>query len=231
VFEEPDFNEPDNDEPDFTDNTVDLTERPDWLPVNFDTPEALVQSYKEANAKLTQSSQQASQARREADEYRSRLEAVQESKQRDPQARILALQRFADQAAQRALTGRFNQPRSVTPDSPDLLALSVTQNAAAQFPDWEEKKGRVMTVLRDNEHLIPRDLSPPDVERGVRLAYDLVSAEERGARTHAEESRSLKLRAQTLRGAAGRLPAPDDDEQHFERMKAAHRTGWAGSRG
>lgn len=222
--------------------TPEAPERPAWLPENFESPEALAASYKEAQAAITRESQRAAEAERRAaeleamaqqapqvssDDYEQQLQDAFEA---NPVATMawLAQQAAADAIAKAAPKNTGNQH--------EIVAYAADQALSAQYDDWNDYKSKVAQAIQADPRLLQVDDSTPlsEVQRGLERVYKFVKAEDVLAQTGqqseqaAEAMRQAKNQAQTAGGGSGRPPVASDDEAHFNSLlEAAKGLGYA----
>lgn len=151
--------------------------RPEWLPENFESPEALAKSYRELQGRFTQESQARAALEDNYAEIVSRLDEMtaaqaQPAQQQDPnlQAQYLAEQfgvepeylnaaaMIAQQAAMQAVqqaTQQFQPQQQSQLQAQREIALRLAGDTlSATYPDWEQKVGKVQEVLEANPDFI-----------------------------------------------------------------------------
>jgi len=225
---------------------ADNPERPEWLPENFKSPEALVDSYKELQGASTRTSQQLAeerQAREALDEAVQTLSAQFEAQNRpdpnavvsqwrdqydeDPFSTTLSLaQAVAQQTAQQILQAQGQQ--SEPSATPDVVAFIADQTMGQSREDWSDYKGKVSELIAENP-LFQRDelwSSPQSAAQALDSAYQMVKAQDvlsgnAVVQQQVADTRAMKLAAQSAAGASGRSPAPDDFEQRWQEIQNA----------
>jgi hypothetical protein len=188
--------------------------RPDWLPVNFQTPEAMVESWRSSQAALTQTRQQ--------------LRAYEKENESEILADAQTPTHVADDRAE-LLLGISQEQLAATFDP----ATEGLRMLSAKYPDLPSKLPHMQQVMRDQPDLIPRAaLVSPDLAAGAyEVVYNLVSSADivataatkagelasQAAALQVEARRQMKLNAQTLHGANGR-PSPVEVSKFDEIM-------------
>lgn len=112
------------------------------------------------------------------------------------------------------------QPNSNILDHQQLASQGI-EIAAASLPDWPLYQDRVMAaVTAAPERLqVAFDTGDPHIVAGqLASAYQIAKV--------GDESRSLKLAAQTMSGAGGRPSPASTDELHWDAVKTAGRRGY-----
>lgn len=186
-------------------NNPEDAQRPDWLPENFTSPEALVTSYNEAQNKIReqgtrlnaveqnfaelssqfeQSQQQAAQpAQQQYDPNSDPLLAQFETAMENGDYRTVAAiqqhwtQQTAIHTAQQL--AQQNRPAEGTV-TPDVAAFIADKNLEATYPDWNEVKSQVGDIIRENP-LFDRDelwSNPARATHALTEAYKLAKANE-----------------------------------------------------
>lgn len=225
---------------------ADNPERPEWLPENFKSPEALVDSYKELQGASTRTSQQLAeerQAREALEEAVQTLSAQFEAQnQPDPNAvysqwqdlhdndpvtfTFQAAQRVAEQTAREILKSQQAEGQSTL--DPDTLAFFASQMAAQKYEDWDEVLPQVKELMANdpifaNDNLY-RDVptAANTIDRAYRMAKaDSLLSDNAVVQQQVADTRAMKLAAQSAAGASGRSPAPDDFEQRWQEIQNA----------
>jgi hypothetical protein len=237
-----------------TPDEIEAAERPEWLPDNFRTPAALLDSYEELQRAFHQRSQELADTRRELDDLEE-FNQLDSGEGADPDASraeaLSRLQALAHDAASRTIHRILDDPAARQLQAgaegmyaeldrnadPDFLASASDRVMADRYGvNWLAAKPAVAEVLEELPHLIPDEGATfPMILTGLDNAFQV--AQGRAAQQHlteiqrAEQMRLAKQRAQTLSGAAGR-PAPlDDDEEFFQRIMAARGQSYAAMRG
>lgn len=223
--------------------------RPEWLPDNFKSPEDLVTSYRELQGTFTQRSQELSEIKgtlAELQQYNEQAnqpepadpaEAWAEQTGLDPET-IRAVAQVADYVAKQNLTAYQQQAQQQLAPQVEtqshLLAYQADQIVSSRHDDWDDYKGKVSAAVQADPDLIPQSAfsTPGKTADALDRVYKLVKAEEgynqqQEAGSLADQGRQNKLNAQTMPGAAGRPATQEDDEEWFDRLKAAHQTGYA----
>lgn len=231
-----------------------VDDRPAWLPENFESPEALAQSYKEAQRKITEMSQQ---NRAMEENYSSLAEQVEEMNSRptqyspsDLQAQLyekyeadplgttalLANQAAAAMAAQieEKLTKQFgSQVNPAVQSQQELTAQYAWDGLKAANPDFTNYEDKVTEFIRENPHYLPREHlgSTQQVYNDLENVYKIVSRDDVAntaaqAAEQAAQFARMKQDAQTLSGSSGFPMPPDAEKAEWDRIRAASKSGW-----
>jgi hypothetical protein len=160
------------------DNGAD-NQRPDWLPDNFDSPEALAKSYVEAQRKITELGNEKRGLEEAFGELSAQVEeltaATQQRQQPQPQydysadpyvaaisqaqmegdyvrAQQLQDQRTAYIVQAAVQQGLQAQQPATQPQGIDseVVAFIADQNLARQYADWEDVKSEVAQTIQDD---------------------------------------------------------------------------------
>jgi hypothetical protein len=225
--------------------------RPEWLPENFESPADLLNSYNEAQAKITAQGNALAETREMMDEIKESLSAqpaqhqqqqfdagsardqLQDSFDADPlgtmawMAQSIAAQQLQTYIQQQGQT----QDTLVAPQN-ELIAHAAEQELAQQFEDWNEYKDRVAEAVKADDSLLPNSAlsSLATTKRHLERAYKLVKADDVLSKAQeagvqqANQSRQQKLAARTMSGSSAREPEVDEDEAYLDRLK----TAWKG---
>lgn len=206
-------------------------ERPEWLPENFKSPEDLARSYSEAQRKITELAQEkkgleesvqtlASQFEEfTAQQNRPDLNAVysqwNEMFENDP---ISTMAQIAQATAQQVLQSQ-KQPSAVDQNLPAIVASLADQQLDRQFEDWGHYREKVTELIANDPVYNREDLyaNPEVAARTLTTAYQVAKAQDilanaTSAEQQQNDSRLMKLNAQSAVGASSR-PAPADDWQ------------------
>lgn len=216
-------------------------ERPAWLPENFKTPEALVDSYKESQEKIRElaTSQREQQERFEAyiAEQENERQRAQSQSQGDDiftayetamengdYRTALALQAQAAQlAAQHVVQQSMSQFQTqVSPQlgaQTEIVAYQADQVLGAKYDDWGDYKQKVAAEVQADPGLLPNDalVSPEKTAKALERVYKSVKADDVLAKqqqdaTQLEADRQRKLAAQTVPGLGTREKIAPADE-------------------
>ena len=226
---------------------ADNPERPEWLPENFDSPEALVNSYRESQSKITKTSQELAEERRAREALEDAVQTLsaqfeaanrpdpsnvynqwQEQYEQDPFSTTLSLaQAVAQQTANEILKQQQGQSAQ-SGVSPDVVAFIADQTMGQSHSDWDEYKQRVSETIAENP-LFQRDElwnSPQTAAQALDSAYQMVKAQDvlsgnSVVQQQLADTRAMKQAAQTATGASGRTPATPDDIAEWQRIKDA----------
>lgn len=226
-------------------------ERPEWLPENFEKPEDLAASYREAQTKIKE--QGDAQRRLEA-QLGELTETIQNLQQAQPQQQqqqqgfnqdqLVAMyendplgtmawmaQQFANQAvAQQAQM--FQQPLQQQQMAQNqLLAMAADQALGAQFDDWSDYKDRVADAVMRDPTLLPEAalVSPDTTTRALANVYKAIKFEDLQAQltqqtqqqSAEQQSDLMRRQAQTLGGGGARPGAPSENDEKVAQILAA----------
>jgi hypothetical protein len=224
-------------------------ERPDWLPENFETPEALAKSYKEAQRKISEESQSRKALEQQVSQYEAMLAQANERPQQqyDPNAdpfvaayetamengdyrSALALHaQIAEAQASKVLqqyAPQFEkQQANLQTSQAGIAADYAWQSLEAKYPNLNEHREQIVEAIQDNPNLIPaeRSTDPQYLAKTIEFVYRAVNPAA-FVQGHSVDMTSAKTAAQTLPGAAGRPPAADNGEEEWKRVMAAAKT-------
>jgi hypothetical protein len=225
---------------------ADNPERPEWLPDNFNAPEALVTSYKELQAKDTRTSQRLAEMERANEALEESIQNLsahfeasqrpdpanvynqwQEQYENDPFSTTLSLaQAVAQQTANEILKSQA-QPQQPG-NSPEVVAFIADQSMSKQHDDWNDYKEKALELVSQNPVFARDDLwaSPQSASQALESAYKMVKADDLLSgnsviQQQAADTRAMKLAAQSAAGSSGRTPAPDDFEQRWQEIQSA----------
>jgi hypothetical protein len=182
-------------------------ERPEWLPENFNTPEEMAASYKEAQNKIReqgeaqrrvemqlaqmqemleedrdQRQQQFAQPQQDQNQLREQLMASYEN---DP---IGTMAYLAQQYANQTVEARFQQlqqdsmpqARQSADQQNQLMAMTVDRALGDAYDDWGEYKEKVANEIQQDPSLLAPELltSPEATMRQLSRIYENVKARE-----------------------------------------------------
>lgn len=222
--------------------------RPAWLPENFKEPEALVESYKEAQRKITELTGQVKTRDENLQSFSERLEQIeaetsrqsQQTQQYDFQAAydrayeegdtraIIALNaQLAQAAAEQAFQKLQPQQPASNDSNSEIVAKLAEAEVRARYGDWDDYREKIADTIKAQPWLLPDEAlsSPRRLEAAFDNVYRIVKFDDQGTAGQgnqaAELQRQMKLQAQSAVGAAGRPGSPDSDKEAWERIKAA----------
>jgi hypothetical protein len=120
-----------------------------------------------------------------------------------------------------------------------LVAEAAERQMEASYNDWKDYAPRVAERIRERADLYPETLfrTPQSTASALEEIYKTIKFDDlsSGATTLQQnqegDARQMKQDAQTLSGAAGRPEAPNDDEEFFARLQAAHAQSYSALRG
>jgi hypothetical protein len=224
-------------------------QRPEWLPDNFKSPEALAQSYREAERKLHEQAEQlkAVQERAaQADEYERYYQQQQDAQRAgDPRERFIELWEDPDRQPELVIhmAERINQLEQQVSQSaqrgPDPvtteIAAELAQNAVrAQHEDWDTYADEIAQVVQANPHYlgVTEQSTPKQIAEGLDSVYWMVKGRSQStvqadaAQQQQSAQSAARQQAQTLSGQGTRPPTLSDDEQYWDRVRAAESGGY-----
>ena len=204
-------------------------ERPSWLPEKFTTEAEFVAAYGNLEKEFTQTRQQVSELETtiermvEAEDYNQPQqqesrplqgmdalellsayeEALVSGDGRTAMAISLGLQQNQLQEALAPIYNALGQPQDTS--TQDLMFAKLVEESTSRRigNDYEEIRGDVADVLRENPHLMPNTNDPEEVASAITLVADAV----RGRRVAQQDpGDQRKIAAQTLRGRTGSTP-------------------------
>jgi hypothetical protein len=211
--------------------------RPDWLPDNFKTPEALAKSYNELRKTYSQS-------RQELRESQEALAALQAELQQDSPywdspnelMQTLSEQAFgvdetlpdASLAIEAANTAAYEAGEQVwaaaLAERPEETALAIGQQVqatmSATYSDWPEMRELVNARILERDIRLP--VSPASVVSVMSGVYADVKADVQ-ARAQAKSSEAMKMNAQVLSGSPSSPAQTNGDEDYWSRVVATPR--------
>jgi hypothetical protein len=173
-------------------------QRPEWLPENFQNPEALVQSYRELGGKLTEQGTRLNQMQQELEQLRQKPEEPDQPAQQqyDPAewndylaqqweenpiqaaAYIAELQSEKAKAELRKEMQEFQQQQYAVQQPAqnaqyELIAYQADQIMGSQYADWEQVKPMVVQQLEADPNLMSaaEAQSPQGAAKAYTRAY------------------------------------------------------------
>ncbi len=222
--------------------------RPEWLPSEFETPEALAKSYAESRRLIEQRG-------REANDAIARVEAMQEALSSQQQSTQQAqgateFDRIASDYQDAIESGDYQRALGI---QATLTNLQIQQAVAAQqasFPqpdmeivaeqaeqrlrhkygdDYDRLREKTAQVLEARPDLRQDTTTLAGAERAIDTAFKLALSDDLYARQHsdrqkaeqAEMSRQQKLDAQTLTGGGGRAAPADPQSDLWKSIAGA----------
>lgn len=229
---------------------ADNPERPEWLPENFTSPEDLARSYSEAQRKITEQAQQMKGLEDAVNTMREQQEQfIASQNQPDPEMvqsqwqemleadPVNTVAQIAAASAQQAIQQYQQQQQPVGENLTALVAAYADQTLQAKYgQDWEDNKAKVGEIIQSNP-LFQNDqfwTNPQSATAALENAYKLARTDEilsgnTVVQQQMNDTRQMKLAAQTANGASGSHAAPADDQSEWERIKNAGPTPyWKG---
>lgn len=225
--------------------------RPDWLPSNFDTPEALAKSYGEAQRKISELGEKAKQAEALEENYNQLAQHVQaleaqqlqaqQHQQEDPLiAAYVEAGEVGDFRRQLAIGDQINQMRiqqAIAQARPNLQPVEDRQTAFATDYAWNNlvgKYGEDLINRRDEiaqtleEYNLLHESQAGDVratekalEAAYKLANPLAFVDQSQLANPTAASTAMKEQAQTATGAGVRVLTPDEAAAEWDKIKNA----------
>jgi hypothetical protein len=183
------------------------TEVSSWLPPNFKTPEALVQSWRDGQVKITQTTQQLA-------EQEQQLEAFFASQEQDEQfaeprreqgreQQLLTMQRLAQEAATRgarSVVRSLATGRVEAPQDPQALSRLMSETMPQRDPRWNETDPDLLAQIIAEKPDLISDLGDLNsvvsgLSNAAALARGRQAERTMAAWSSAEETRQAKLSA------------------------------------
>lgn len=232
------------------DEAVAETGAPDWVPEKFrSNPEKFAEAYTNLEREFHSTKQQnralednytalaaqveelQAQPRADQNDLRSQL---YEQYENDP---IQTVALLANQAAQQAVEQYAKQAQSQFQpaiQNQQSLAAEYAYGALKQAnPDVDNFRTEIAEFIQQNPHYVPQDHlgNPQQLAQDLDNVYKIVSRDTAvtSATQLAEQAANaerMKLQAQSMSGASGRLPATPQDEADWEKVRAAAKGGW-----
>jgi len=221
---------------------ADNSERPEWLPENFTSPEDLLRSYQESQRKITEQGNQMRGLEEAVNTMREQQEQFiaqqnqpdpyavqqqwQEQLEADPvstMAQIAALS--AQQAVQQYAQAQQPQGENLTA----LVAAYADNNLAAKYGDeWGQYKEKVSELIA-SDALFQNDsywTNPQAATAALERAYQIVRADDvlsgnTVVQQQMADTRQMKFAAQTASPSSGNHAAPNDDASEWAKIVAA----------
>lgn len=215
--------------------------RPEWLPENFKTPEALVESYKSAESKIHEQGtrlSQLEQIEQENQQMRDWIAQQQEAAQRpsgdpreqfmeaweDPDRQVELVLHLAGQLAetQQQIASLSQGAGRPDPALTELTARYAQDIVAEKLPDWDDYSEKVSEVVAANPAILglTDGSKVSDLTSGLERVYWMVKGqalatpEGQAAADAAEAARIAKQAAITQSGASTR-PATQSDAEAY----------------
>lgn len=197
--------------------------RPGWLPANFETPEALVASYKEIERAFHERSERLSQVEAQLAELAEAVELQAESYaeptwaegQDDPAAAMR--QAMSQRDLRAAIAAKMSETQAVN-------AVQVANEMlAATLPDWIEKAPAVAAKIAAQPYLLPASAqaSPDAAAAALAAVYESVKRDQAAAAQAAQALTWTKQQAQTMSGQGQRQPAETSNEEWARSIREA----------
>lgn len=235
---------------------VEQVERPEWLPENFESPEALAASYAEAQRALSARGEADKQREAElaelraraaqADQYETYLQQQEDARrQGDPRERVLEIiedpDRHADLVIQMAqqqadLQRRLEELSQRGPDQDviEIKAAEAERIIRANNTDYDDHIDSIREIVQATPALVSLTESgtPRQIAEGLQIALDaargrsLASGHGQAANDAATAARLAREQAQTMSGGSSRPATQTADEEYWDRVKAATSGGY-----
>jgi hypothetical protein len=216
--------------------------RPEWLPSNFKSPEDLANSYKSAQAKLTQTEQELASLRSKVDEIAAEREQAKQQQQYsqvqgqlvetwesgDPEQQLATMAWLAQEAAKAAVQ-QYVPPSTPNPALGELIAAQADNLMRSTYEDYDQLREDIGSIIQQDPRLMQISDNPSvqEVQRGLATAYKIakankvLSAAGTVAAVDAEVARAAKNAAQTITGASQRPATMSPQEEAWEAIKNA----------
>lgn len=221
--------------------------RPEWLPENFKTPEALASSYKELQREFHSTRSELKAQRETMEQFILEQQAEAPPEQNTDQVYaafesdpVGTMAWLATQAAENAVSKL--QPELAKREKPllqaqnELLAYTVDQMVTQRIPDWADQKSAVVDYIKDRPWLFPQEatVSPATAAEALQSAYkayrydDLSNQTQSQAEALKAANELAKRQAQTLQGSPGSPAATDADNDYWESVKSVKTNRYGG---
>lgn len=231
-------------------NNPDEPTRPDWLPENFDNPEALVKSYQEAQNKIREQGTQLNALNENYASLSDQLEQIQAAQQQPQQfgqqndayveqlndlfatnpaaAAALVSQQIVQQQLQQQ-SQQWQQQWQPNQDAQAAIVADLAYNSLASRygDDFEQHRDQMHELIQTQPWLIPdsAQTDPRAAAAAIENVYKLVNP---GAFVpvveHPQDQlnvTAMKQAAQSAQGAGGRPLSPSETEEEWAKIKAA----------
>lgn len=224
-------------------------ERPEWLPENFESPEALAAAYKESQRAIHERSQRikdlegAEQRAQEWEEWARAQQQQQQGPQDDPRERLAEILLDPDRQADLVLSmvseindlkqqvARTGQP---DPALNEISAELAQEAMRSKFPDWDEYAQQVSEVVNENPRILglTEESRLSDLKSGLESVFYMVrgrsalAAQQETSEQAAAQQQATRQAAQTMSGAGVRPATLSDDEQYWDRVRSAQSGGY-----
>lgn len=214
-------------------------ERPDWLPANFKTTDAFLESYRQAERKIYAQGQELADMRAQIEAaqlevHAAQLEALQyedvpaedaapdeayEPVAEEPIPPWQAARIHADRvAALNMEIPRLFQQHAPPPVNGDVLLQEAEAIVASQRLDYAEYRDDVFRRIAEQPYIVPPSAQSSPV--AAAEALDRVYVHVRNDRS-AAAMRQMKLNAQSADGAGGRPVPLSDGQQRWQEIQNA----------
>jgi len=215
------------------------TERPNWLPSNFESPEMLAKSYEHSTKKITEQGQELAALRSQLDEIQmGQQQTVNTSEQERIEQELYDMYESGDgrqiaqanayliQQAMSPLAAKIEGIHDPSPAMTQITAKYARDQVAARYDDWEQTEPMVAEVIQGNpvlRQMIADPSNPEGVAQALDTAYKIAkfesgtAASQRAEQELAEINRQVKNQAQTMTGSNSSTETPS----LFDQIKAA----------
>jgi hypothetical protein len=214
------------------------TEVSSWLPSNFKTPQALVQSWRDGQVKITQTTQQLAEQEQQLEAFfasQDEQPAAEPRRQQSRSQQLRIMQGLAEEAAARGareVVRAVSSGKVPAPKDPQVLSRLMTEVMPQRDPRWNETSPDVLAeIINERPGLVGDMTDMTAIVGGLSTAAELARGRqaERTMQTwtRAESMKEMKRNAQTLSGATGRGEPANEDEEFFTRLQEAHNKSWS----
>ena len=184
------------------------SDRPEWLPEKFESPEAYVQSYSDLERELKQRAEDQKALESRVEELTNAISAWQPEPQQQYQDQgqsadatreqlnqmyendpigtmALLASQYADQRVNQALQQMQQQQAPIMAQQQQsqnqMLAITVDQTMAAKHDDWNELKPMVAEAVQKDPWLLPEQvlaMGPEAATSALERVYTLTKAQQ-----------------------------------------------------
>ncbi len=225
-------------------------DRPPWLPDKFQSPEALANSYHEAERRIAEQGRELNELKGEFEEITATLTAREQAEQQsagmsqqeaqllnalararedgDMQQELAIVSHVANLQAE-ARYAELTRTQAPPQQDPALVMHAAEQSLRERYPDYDQFREAAGQQITRNPGLLT-DMTLQGVQQGIDAAYRLAKADtlmeaqnsqQQKAAAQQEADRQAKLDAQTLTGSGTRQAPPSEAADTWARIVAA----------
>lgn len=230
----------------------DTPDRPDWLPEQFDSPEAFAKSYGDLRVELQQRGESQKLLEQKIDSLETLIETVTTQQQQPQQQTALpsnyneqlmnayeqdpigTMLFLSQQVAQNTVneTLRSQQPQNAQQAhlQGEMVGAMAQQALGAKYDDWAEYGPRVAAAMEADPWLMP-DSALASVNTAAdrlesiykQLKYDDITSGRVQQQPQSFDATRMKEQAQSVTGGIGRPGEPSEVDEKMARLIAAAR--------